>query len=580
MADLKRELALHFKTRTVIIGALLAGCVAVVVCGGLPKNWMSLTWAALGVPVTLLAARRLNRVYREISKCWRLRRYYGRGVERLRGDWIGAGDPGEQFRQAGHMYTEDLHVFGKGSLFELLSTVRTGVGRYGLARYLLETPPLAEIRDRQAAVQELSANRKLQEGLALLGRHDFQQTKLETYAAWLDSPRLGMPGWMRVAAMISSSVMVGAVVCGFLAVLKWPIVLWVCLPPLAAHTATGLIFRKRVNRELPYLRSMAIEVQLLREGLLLMEQQNFQSAKLRSLVDRARGASKRLRGLARLLRTLDESYKEWFSGPSRALLLGTQLVAALDRWRQLHGQQLGRWLDAWAEFEALAALANYAYENPANVYPDLVDQGAEFRAEALGHPLIPDEACIRNDVNFDAAERFYIVSGSNMSGKSTLMRAIGLNAVLAFAGAPVRARELRLSRLAICASIAITDSLLEGKSKFLTEIERLKRTIEEAKLGGPVLFLIDEILSGTNSRDRRIAAEAVLRELIDLGAIGALSTHDLALTEIAEPANGGRNVHMGSRNGTDPLDFDYLLKPGVTKETNALAIARMAGVAV
>jgi DNA mismatch repair ATPase MutS len=165
-----------------------------------------------------------------------------------------------------------------------------------------------------------------------------------------------------------------------------------------------------------------------------------------------------------------------------------------------------------------------------------------------------------------------------MSGKSTLLRAMGLNAVLAFAGAPVRARALRLSLLSVCPSLGVVDSLLDGKSKFLAEVERLRRALELARDTRPVLFLIDEIFGGTNSRDRRVAAEAVARTLLERGAIGAISTHDLALTEIAGDLTlCGANVHMGSREGGGPMDFDYLLKPGVTTETNALAIARMAG---
>jgi len=166
-----------------------------------------------------------------------------------------------------------------------------------------------------------------------------------------------------------------------------------------------------------------------------------------------------------------------------------------------------------------------------------------------------------------------------MSGKSTLLRSIGLNTVLAFAGAPVRARALKLSGLSLVASLSVVDSVLSGKSKFLAEVDRLRQALESAVKARPVLFLVDEILSGTNSRDRRIAAESIVKTLVQRGAIGALSTHDLALTEIAE-ANGlrGVNMHMGSRQQTDPMDFDYKLKPGVTQEANALAIARMAGV--
>ena len=225
----------------------------------------------------------------------------------------------------------------------------------------------------------------------------------------------------------------------------------------------------------------------------------------------------------------------------------------------------------------MIALATYAYENPEHTYPQFSSKTC-FAADGLGHPLLGAD-CVLNDVELAP---FYVVSGSNMSGKSTLLRSIGLNAVLAFTGAPVRAAALRLSGLSIVASLSVGDSLMHGRSKFLAEVERLKLAIESNVENRPVLFLVDEIFSGTNSRDRRVAAEAVVRTLVNRGAIGALSTHDLALAEIAgEGAGlGGVNVHMGSRDGSDPMDFDYRLKLGVTTEANALAIARMAGVPV
>jgi DNA mismatch repair ATPase MutS len=260
-------------------------------------------------------------------------------------------------------------------------------------------------------------------------------------------------------------------------------------------------------------------------------------------------------------------------------MVGTQVSMAVEDWRTRNQESLRDWLDAWAEFEALNALANY--ENPENSVPEFSDEGAGFEAEGLGHPLLADASCVRNDITLNARTRFLLVSGSNMAGKSTLLRTIGLNAVLAFAGAPVRARRLRLSRMAIRASLSVVDSLLNGKSKFLAEMDKLRQALNSALEGEPVLFLVDEILSGTNSQDRRIASEAVVRTLIERGAIGLLSTHDLALSEIAElPELRGVNVHMGSRSGGGPMDFDFLLKTGVTREANALAIAKMAGVPV
>ncbi|HEY1212986.1 MAG TPA: hypothetical protein VGE93_05070 [Bryobacteraceae bacterium] len=273
--------------------------------------------------------------------------------------------------------------------------------------------------------------------------------------------------------------------------------------------------------------------------------------------------------------------KEWFYIGSRALLAGTQAFLAIEKWRLEHTQHTRRWLSVWREFEALMALAGYAHEHPDNTFPRFSGTEKILEGENMAHPLLAADGCVRNRVSLQQQTRFYVISGSNMAGKSTLLRTIGLNAVLAYAGAPVCATAMVLSHFEICASLAVQDSLLEGKSKFLAEIDRLKTALAVPAERGPVLFLIDEILSGTNSKDRRIAAEAILRELIRRGAVGALSTHDLALTELASLKDlHGVNMHMGSEDDSEPLRFDYILKPGVTRESNALAIARLAGVPV
>jgi len=354
-----------------------------------------------------------------------------------------------------------------------------------------------------------------------------------------------------------------------------------------ANRARVPVARKGVRPVLDRNRSIGHEITLFWQGLALLEAQSFRSAKLKGLAARAKGASGAVRKLDRLIQAVDQCNKDWFYAPSRMLLIDTQLALAIERWKERHGEDLRDWLDAWAEFEALNALACYAHEHPGDVFPEMLEGVAEFEAVGLGHPLLPESACVRNDVHLCAvhlgsARRFYLVSGSNMAGKSTFLRTIGINAVLGSAGAPVRARHASQSSFAVCASVSIVDSLGEGKSKFMAEVDRLRETLRAAASGPkPVLFVIDEILSGTNSRDRRVAAESFLRALISTGAIGALSTHDLALAEIAEDRElGGSNVHMESRDPSDPFAFDYVLKPGVSTHSNALAIARMAGVAV
>jgi DNA mismatch repair ATPase MutS len=316
--------------------------------------------------------------------------------------------------------------------------------------------------------------------------------------------------------------------------------------------------------------------------LKLLQDEQFESVKLRRLAEaiRRNDAAGAIGRLAKFVEILSQRDKEYFYAISRVLLIGLQTALRVEKWQKKHGDSLKDWLSGWGEFEALLALGVYAREHPQNAFPEILTNEIAYRGLRLGNPLLLEQSLVPNDVALNRETRFYIISGSNMAGKSTLLRTVGLNAILAYSGAPVRAATLQLSIFSICASLSVVDSLLEGKSKFLAEIDRMRQAIDLATTGSSVLFLFDEILSGTNSRDRRIAAEAIVRFLVAHGALGMLSTHDLALTQIVSPEFGERNVHMGSRDGFDPLDFDYLLKPGVTTETNAIEIARLAGVPI
>jgi MutS domain V len=539
--------------------------------------------------VAVLAARGYRRYKKTRSRAWRLINFYDRATKRVQGDWPGAGASGEGLNPPGHAYANDLNIFGTGSLFELLWIGRSGIGQRGLAEYLLKPATVDEALARQEAIRELREKRNLREKIALLGRYEFQESRWETFAEWLDAPVTSFPALLSPVLLATSSVLAMVFVAALLVggtLFPWRSAAEYAVPILLVHCVLGLIMRRRVAKIIDAASTLSVETRVLREGLEILESEPFASARLRAIAERARNGARSIRVLDRMLAALSEANKEWFYLPSLALMLRTQLCIATERWRANNGAALRGWISAWAEFEALNSLANYAYENPDAEFPELCAGEAQFDARGIGHPLIPRDVCVRSDVELNShvelhrGSRFYIVSGSNMAGKSTLLRAIGLNAVLAMAGAPVRARALRMSRLSVCASIAVVDSLLSGKSKFLSEIDRLRQAIEVSD-GEQVLFLVDEILSGTNSRDRRVAVEAVVRTLVGRGAIGAISTHDLALTEIADDAGlGGANVHMGSSGKGDPMDFDYLLKPGVTREANALAIARMAGVPV
>lgn len=563
---------------TALTVLLAAGALLLGVCWAAWKEKAVPAWYPVALlPVVAYCARQFTRGYGAERKALRLVEWRAAGVARVTGEWVGRGYQGTEFDDAGHVFQRDLNLFGEGGLFELLATARTAIGRRRLAEYLIHRVSLEESVARQDAVRVLRPMLELRERVGLLGRFEALESTRETFERWFAMTPMKAPPVVRVVALVSTVICVVAALLGLTMLLPWPtvvLVLTICVP---VNCGLALAYQPDVRKLVEVLQPVGVEIGVLREGLALVEGAGFADGKLGAIAVRVRGGAARVRHIERLIVAMNERNKDWFYGPSLFLLYATQLGMAIERWRTAHQDEMRAWLDDWAEFEALNALAGYGYEHPADIFPELVEGGPAFAGEALGHPLLPEETCVRNDVALPGPGAFYVVSGSNMAGKSTFLRTIGVNSVLALAGAPVRARHLRVSALRICASISVGDSLLTGKSKFLAEVERLKQMLEAARAGEPVLFLIDEIFSGTNSHDRGIAAAAVVRALTEGGAIGALSTHDLALTAMADETLG-RNVHMGSRDGTDPMDFDYLVKPGVTRESNALAIARMAGV--
>jgi hypothetical protein len=567
---------------------VFVGCLALLVVSGylaLVKHTVPLWSPPLTIPVACFAIINYSRQGAERLRLSRLRDFYSRGVARLQDRWPGQGEPGDEFAGNGHVYEYDLNLFGTGSLFELLCTTRTGIGRIRLAEYLQCAPQSDETAARQQAVQELSGRIALRERVITLGKTTSQQPTPAAFSKWLDDSPHRFPAWLRIAAAIGGVCAGALLLAVFAGAISPGSMIGIAAPLFLVNAGVALSVHKSVKRIIDRGLAVSIEIGLIREAVELLAGEIFHSPKLRQLAERVTlgtPAANELRRLELPLRILVERSKDWFYYPSLLLLAGTQCAAAIESWRTRHGESLRDWLDAWAEFEALVALAWYASEHPDDPFPQFESNETVYEACGLAHPLLPESTTIRNDVHLThGATRFFVISGSNMSGKSTLLRAIGLNAVLALAGAPVRARSLRLTRFTVAASISIVDSVQDGKSKFLAELERLRAILRLSAENPPVLFLIDEIFSGTNSRDRRIAAESVFRALSQAGALGAVSTHDLALTEIAElDGLRGTNIHMGSRDGTDPLDFDYLIKPGVTREANALAIARLAGVPV
>ncbi len=485
-----------------------------------------------------------------------------------------------RFLDPAHPYAEDLDLFGKGSLFELLCTARTPVGEELLADWLRAPAPPPVVRARQEAVAELRSRLDLREDLAVLGEEVRSAGPSEALAAW-GAAKASLDSYAtRLAAALLACL-------GVIGLTAWAV--WgqrdLFLLTLLVDGIFLWSFRKRVERAAQAAESLARDLGLLSQILARVEREPFSSGRLvelRAILDTdGRPPSFRIRRLDILIKAL-ESRRNIFVGALDPVVLWTlQFTFAVEAWRKNFGPAIGRWLAVVAEFEALSALANYSYEHPADPFAELVEAGPYFEAENLTHPLLPESRAVSNDIRIGGGLQLFVVSGSNMSGKSTLLRTIGTNAVLAQCGAPVRATRLRLSPLAVGASIRIMDSLQDGTSRFYAEITRLRQIVDLTRGPLPALFLLDELLQGTNSHDRRIGAEGVVRGLIQRGAIGLLTTHDLALTQIVDIVGPSAvNVHFEDRLENGKLLFDYRLRPGVTKSSNALELMRSVGLEV
>jgi hypothetical protein len=542
----------------------------------------SVTGYLLLVPVVVFGVLVVyhDRIFRARAMARRAIAFYDRGMARLADSWIGTGEPGDRFRDDEHLYANDLDLFGRGSLFELLSVARTRPGEETLARWLKEPAPAADVLIRQDAIRELSRLLDLRESLALAGDDVRAGVEGELLIGWAEGARVLGPPWMRIVSALLTMATTTAVV--------WLITTGDALPLELAIFVQILAFwakRRAIQRTLHGADRPARGLDVLSHILEVLERATFSSPRLRELRQRIEAdgttASDAIRHLHRLMELHDWEHNAIFVPIGATLQWGTHLAWAIEAWRARHGAQVRRWIDAVAEIEALASLAAYHYEHPADPFPEIVDGLATFDGERLGHPLLAAARMVANDVRLGGETRLLIVSGSNMSGKSTLLRTVGVNAVLAFTGAPVRARKLRVTPLVIGATLRIQDSLQEGRSRFYAEITRIRRLADAARGTPHLLFLLDELFHGTNSHDRLVGASGVLRRFVEQGAIGLVTTHDLAMTRVVdELAPRAVNVHFDDWFAEGELRFDYLVKPGPVTRSNAIALMRAVGLDV
>ena len=563
---------------------LITAIAAVAIAGfSFGAGYVSAWWLIAPLLIFIALAIVHDRVDRKRAAAARAIAYFEHATARLTNHWIGKGNLGERFRDPKHVYADDLDLFGRGSLFELLSTARTAAGEATLAWWLLAPGDPASVSARQQSVAELRGRVDLREELALMGDDIRAAVDAKDIARWGEQPPVQpFAGARPIAAVLAT-----AALATFGLFLAHVLPLTPFLVVILVELGYGLATHKSVERIEQAVQTPARELRLLMLLLERLESEPFTSPYLvslkRALETEGRTASQQIRRLSRMIDQLDVARLNMFFRPIAAPLLWIpQYCMAIEKWRLACGPHIGQWTAAIGEFEALCSLACFAYERPKAIFPELLDQSEpHVEAVELSHPLIPPDVAVANDVAIGGATRLWIVSGSNMSGKSTLMRAIGLSTVLAWAGAPVTAAQMRVSRLHIGASMRANDSLADNRSRFYAEIERLRDIVNLSRAGRPTLFLLDELLSGTNSHDRRIGAEALVRGLVERGAIGLVTTHDLALAQIAETLDGRAiNVHFEDHLEGGEIRFDYRLRSGVVTRSNALELMRAVGLDV
>jgi hypothetical protein len=520
-------------------------------------------------------------IIRQKERALRAVAFYRSGLDRLACDWEGKGIVRDDFAPADHPYATDLDLFGKGSLFDLVCTARTSRGEHYLARWLLDDATAEEIAARQTAVEELRDRLDFREELSLVGGTTRSLIHGERLTKWAQKPPVFGPKALRQLRFMAWFMAVCAAVGIVLAfTTEFGLLLLVIIGVIEYGIAR--LLRNRVDAIIVGTEGPSRELLIFSKVLSLLEKETLESPLLKEqkaqLSVNGVESSRSIEHLGQLVNSVDQAKNQLFAPVAFFLMWRTHFALRIESWRQIHGAAVPRWLQSSGKIDALTAMSGYAYENPLDPFPIIEPHGPVYLGEKLGHPLISREMCVRNSVHLDASCPLWVVSGSNMSGKSTFLRVVGINAVLANAGLPVRAESLRISPLSVGATIRIIDSLQAGKSKFYAEISAIKRLVDTAREKKQLLFLLDEILHGTNSHDRKIGAASILRGLLDLGAIGLVTTHDLALAEAADALGGkARNVHFDDQMENGELRFDYTVKPGIVKKSNALELMRSVG---
>lgn len=575
--DLRRSERTFSRLRVVLF--LIAVCLAAICIGDSTFSWL---WLLLPASIFGSLLPFHTKCIRRLRRCESVQKFYTGCMERLNGAWKSRPQSGARFSDVAHPWAVDLDIFGPGSLFQLVTECRTGPGQKRLADWMSQTPSLAQITERQTRAESLRQELDLREAMAVIPDEVDWSRAEQLLRDWVRAPAQRIPRWILWTS-------------GILGLLAIPVSIAVILGSLPVSALLGLMVLQGplmmlTRRQIQTMFSSIDEVDhallQLSHVLVRLETHTFQHESVRRLqhvlIEGHRPASYFILRLSSLTRWLNHSLRNQFFAP--IAWMGGLLVIltdSLERWRQHHGHHVEEWISATAEFEALLSVAAFRFEHPDYANPVVTEDSVLLQARQLGHPLLSSSQCVRNDVTLSAQVPLMLISGSNMSGKSTLLRSVGTNLVLTYCGAVVNAASMTTYPFQLATAMRVNDSLQEGRSLFFSVVQRLKSVVDLTLRPRTVLFLLDEILHGTNSHDRRRGAEGVIRSLVDRKALGMVTTHDLALTAIVDSLDGRAvNKHFEDSVTNGVMTFDYLLRDGVVQRSNALELMRMLGLDV
>ncbi len=489
-------------------------------------------------------------------------------------------DGGTEYLDKKHPYINDLDIFGDNSIFQLLNRTTTKSGRDLLAGWLSNNNNAAELLDRQDAVKELSEMLEWRQELEAKGLHfKRQESNSDELIDWIKTPQ-PIPTFFKVCAWLFPFLIIPSI--GLNIYSDWPVYATLILALVSGFVVNRFQEPLKILTE-----TVAKHISVLGAYSTLigqLENASFKSKKLQELKvtvsPTGKAASTVIQELFKVLDFLNSRTNMLYWMVNVPLLFDIHIMVMAERWKAKNQNDVSKWFEAISELEALCSLAGLSYANPAFAYPIFAEQEYHFEAFNLGHPLISEQERINNDYALSGRGSTSIITGSNMSGKSTFLRTLGVNITLAHAGAPVCAASLELSTIQLFTSMRTEDNLEEHVSSFYAELQRIQSLLSLVEKGKPVLYMLDEILKGTNSQDRHIGAVSLAKQLANTNSFGLISTHDLALGQLEKSMDNISNYSFNSEIKGDEIVFPYLLEKGVCRSFNASKLMEKIGIKI